>query len=91
MSWVEVGEEEVVRLVIREGDLGGGGEVSHRLLLPLLLLFHISHNLVQTGQLLLSVPCTHHTIKKTKFTACINHYVELILPPSDLNPGKDWL
>ena len=41
---------EVVRLVIGEGDLRGGGEVSYGcLLLPFLLLFHVGHNLVQTG------------------------------------------
>ena len=53
--------EEAVRLVIGEGDFGGGGEVCHSccVLLPLFLLLHVGHNLVQTGQLLTSAPCTH--------------------------------
>ena len=51
--------EETVMVGVGEGDLGGGGEVR---LLPLLLLLHVGHNLVQAGQLLLPTPCTQtHT------------------------------
>ena len=46
-SWVKC-----VRVVIGEGDLGGGGEVC----LPLSLLLHIRHDLVQTSQLLIPAP-----------------------------------